>query len=159
MLYFSQTVNAEKFANPQWIVTSLPGGRQLLVLSGVVIIDFWSRQPSWHRDSVTIYPDKDLQSVIASAGLPPAPQGFAIRFLAEQYATFGGMSSIFDQDTAVNAGFAVDAFEPIFDAGTRLVSGIQLDIAVRDSDAALLRVGYHLTAVGRFVQIAIPPIL
>jgi len=101
MLYFSQTVNAEKFANPQWIVTSLPGGRQLLVLSGVVIIDFWSRQPSWHRDSVTIYPDKDLQSVIASAGLPPAPQGLRNQISGGTICNLRGMSSIFDQDTAV----------------------------------------------------------
>ena len=159
MLFAAQTTDAGKFVNPQWIVTPLPAGRHLLVLSGVVIIDFWSRQASWHRESLSISPDRDLALVIASAGVPPAPQGFAIRFLAEQYSTFGGMNSIFDQDTAVNAGFAVDAFKPTFDFGTRLLNGIQLDIAVRDSDAALLRVGYHLTAVGRFVQIAIPPIL
>jgi len=83
MLYFSQTVNAEKICKPSMDRHIASRRSTASRPFWVVIIDFWSRQPSWHRDSVTIYPDKDLQSVIASAGLPPAPQGFAIRFLAE----------------------------------------------------------------------------
>jgi hypothetical protein len=80
---------------------------------------------------------------------------------AEQYATYGSLNSIFDKDTSVNAGFAVDAFRPFFSDGDRGIingSGIDLDIAVQDVDATILRVGYQLTAVGKFVITPQPPI-
>lgn len=154
MFGFLQSVNADKFIKPQWIITPLSADRHLMVLSGVVVIDFWSQQANWHNDTVVIRPDRDFDSMIALLGVPPPPADYVNAFQAEQYAAFGGMSSIFDKDYANNAGFAVDAFAPAFyTSNARAISGIQLDIAVRDSDAALLRVAYHLTAVGHFTQV------
>jgi len=161
MLQFTQSLNPEKFVGPQWIVTALPAKRQLLMLCGILVIDFRNNQKQgWRGDSVEIYPDSDIRSAITYAGVPPPKDGFEIKFVAEQYTTFGAMNSIFDQDASVNAGFAVDSFGPIFyPAVTRQLTGIRLNVAVQDQDAALLRVGYQLTAVGRFEQIAVAPIL
>lgn len=125
-----------------------------MVLSGVVVVDFWSQQSNWNNDTLLIIPDRDFNSMIAFVGVPPPPQDYVNAFQADQYATFGGMSSIFDKDYANNTGFAVNAFEPNFYLSNgRAIYGIQMDLAVRDSDAALLRVAYHLTAVGQFTQV------
>jgi hypothetical protein len=71
------------------------------------------------------------------------------------------VSSIFNQDQSVNSGFAVDVFRPhpfftatdIFTNTPRnnLFAGIQVDAAVRDSDAYLYRLGYRITLVGKIV--------
>jgi hypothetical protein len=68
------------------------------------------------------------------------------------------MNSIFDQDQSVNAGYAVDAYRPIFttrDTFTQIFSSLEVDLAVRDTDAFIFRVGYHLTLTGRVVEVGL----
>ena len=153
-MLFTQSTNASKFVNPQFLVTPLSENRLLLVLSGVVITEFVCTQKAdWHRDTLQIVLDNDIRRALASTGLPNPPAGFHMMFLAEQYATFGGLNSIFDKNAADNAGFAVDSFMPPFDGDSFRVLGMTMDVAVQDSDAILYRVGYQLTAVGQFVQV------
>ena len=153
MLTFDQTSNAqaENFVYPQWIITPLPSDKWLLIVSGIVVINVTSGQSSgWHRDTVRILPDFSGPFTFAGNDL----LNNAVVFQAEQYATYGSLNSIFDKSTSVNAGFAVDAFLPFFSDGGRGVtvgSGIDLDIAVQDIDATILRVAYKITAVGQFV--------
>lgn len=74
---------------------------------------------------------------------------------------FGAISSIFDRNQAVNAGFAVDVWRPnpfgtVTDVITnqpldRIFTGIQVDVAVRDSDAILHRVSYNICLLGQIV--------
>jgi hypothetical protein len=66
----------------------------------------------------------------------------------------------------VNAGFAVDAWRPSpFSSGNdafsgqpvgNIFTGIVVDVAVRDSDAWLYRVGYNITLEGRIVFTDVP---
>jgi hypothetical protein len=68
------------------------------------------------------------------------------------------MNSIFEQNESVNAGYAVDAFRPIFttrDTFPQIFDTLEVDLAVRDNDAFIFRVGYHLTLVGTIVEVAL----
>ena len=68
------------------------------------------------------------------------------------------LSSIFDRHEAIDMGFAVDRWQmqtgPGTEAGTgqtlqNLLSGMIVDVAVRDSDAVLHRVSYSITVQGK----------
>jgi hypothetical protein len=79
----------------------------------------------------------------------------------EQWSPFASLSSIFDQDASDNAGFAVDVWRPtpfgqVQDVLTgqlvgNIFNGIDVDVAVRDSDAWIYRVGYNITLLGKIV--------
>jgi hypothetical protein len=90
------------------------------------------------------------------------------------WAPFVSLGSIFDQNTSINAGFAVNAWRPSPFQKTdnppglgndllthqpvgNIFAGITADVAVRDSDAQILRLGYHITLLGRIVFPASPP--
>jgi hypothetical protein len=84
--------------------------------------------------------------------------------MAEQWAPFASLASIFDQDTSDNAGFAVDVWRPThfdeaFDVVTgqlvgSIFAGINVDVAVRDSDAWLYRLGYNITLLGKIIFVS-----
>jgi hypothetical protein len=164
------------FAGQNWLITPAaravnepaPGiadQKWLLVLSGVTIPGLKSTSSSdWSRETLVFSPDLQapLDSAINQFGIPrpPGVEGadyFAV-FSLEQWAPFAGLSAIFDQDQSVNAGFAVDVWRPNhFTSGTdvagkqvnQIFTGIMVDVAVRDSDAFLLRVSYNITLLGR----------
>jgi hypothetical protein len=89
---------------------------------------------------------------------------YLIRFSVEGWAPFVSLSSIFNQGQSINSGFAVDVWRPNhFGNGTdvlsnrpvnNLFSGINVDLAVRDTDAWLHRIGYNITLVGKIVFVA-----
>jgi hypothetical protein len=66
-----------------------------------------------------------------------------------------------NQGQSVNSGFAVDVWRPNpFNTATHAVTdlpvdhlfeGIQVDVAVRDTDAYIFRLGYNITLLGRIV--------
>ena len=88
---------------------------------------------------------------------------FAIEFSVEEWAPFASLSSIYNQDQSDNSGFAVDLWRPTpFTSGpdvvtnqtvSNLFSGIDVDVAVRDTDAWIYRVSYHITLLGKIVFI------
>jgi hypothetical protein len=75
----------------------------------------------------------------------------------EQWAPFATINSIYDAATAVDAGFAVDGFRPIIATSNNgipnVFQSLEVDLAVRDRDAFIFRVGYQLTLVGRIVEV------
>ena len=168
------------FAAQNWVITpvataagqaqpaSIQDQRWQLLLSGVVLIDMKGVTTSqWRRETVHIMPDLNGPILQAAARygipLPPGTSGsnYLSNFQVEQHAPFSTVSSIFNQDHSVNSGFAVDVFRPhpfftatdIFtnSARDKLFSGIEVDAAVRDSDAYLYRLGYRITLVGKIV--------
>lgn len=138
-----------------------------LILSGVVLIDMKGVSSSqWRHETLSIQPNlKDAAMMAAQRfglPLPPGPTGaWFPAFQVEQLAPFSTLSSVFNAQESINSGFAVDAWRPnpFFTAtdlatntpATNLFAGIQADVAVRDSDAFLFRVGYHITLVGRII--------
>jgi hypothetical protein len=165
------------FAGQNWLVTpaalavgeappvSIAAQKWLLVLSGVAIVDFKGTGADWQRDTLLIRPDIDAPMNHAINRFGIHRPGFA-KFQAEQWSPFAAVSSILDLGQAVNAGFAVDVWRPEFEVGaeavslaplTQLFTGIQADVAVRDSDAFLQRVSYNMTVLGRIVFIDASP--
>lgn len=138
----------------------------LLVLSGVGLLGLKGISAAqWLRDTVSIRPDLSgpLQYAINRYAIP-TPLGtsganYWVGFQVEQWAPFAALSSMFNQNQSVNSGFAVDVWRPNpFGTGTdaftsaplhNLFSGIQVDVAVRDSDAWLYRLSYEITLLGK----------
>ena len=168
-------IEATTFAGQNWLITpaalavnearpqNISGQNWLLVLSGVTIINFKGKTSNdWLRDTVHIQPDLQgpLQHAISRYSIPH-PLGSGIEFRVDQWSPFAAMSSIFNQNESVNSGFAVDVWRPspfvtATDATSNqlvnnLFTGINVDIAVRDSDAWLYRVSYNITLLGRIV--------
>jgi len=177
----SRTLEAEpmlevtNFAGQNWLITpaaiavnehpprQIEDQIWLLVLSGVAMATIKGQSTAqWHHRTVSIRPDlqSPLQYAVNKYGIP-IPQGAALAFQVEQWAPFASLSSIFNQNQSVNSGFAVDVWRPNpFNSAThavtntpvdRLFEGIQVDVAVRDTDAYIYRLGYNITLLGRIV--------
>jgi hypothetical protein len=142
----------------------------LLVLTGVVKADVEGNSThQWLHETLSFAPDMagPFNDAIDRYSIPqPSADGpvFAIRFSVEEWAPFASLSSIYNQDQSDNSGFAVDLWRPTpFQHGpdvltnqtvSNLFSGIDVDVAVRDTDAWIYRVSYHITLLGKIVFIA-----
>jgi hypothetical protein len=169
----SQTVLA--FAGQNWLITpaalsaneakpqDIHNQKWLLTLSGVGFINLKGKTSNdWFRDTIRILPDIDspMNFGLSTHGIPKPPQ-FALRFQVEQIAPFSAMSSIFNAGQSINSGFAVDVWRPSpFATDTNalngqsvsnLFDGIVVDVAVRDSDAFMFRISYHITLLGKII--------
>jgi hypothetical protein len=152
--------------------TEISGQRWLLVLSGVAVCNFEGQTTNdWTRDTILIQPDINgaLEDAIASHNIPrphlqpptTAVPGFQVN--QAKGAPFATLNSIFDTPGSLNDGFAVDSWQmshhfahnaqhdayidPIVD----IIDGLTVDAAVRNSDAELYRIGYHITLIGLIV--------
>lgn len=83
----------------------------------------------------------------------------------------GGLSAIYDQHESIDAGFAVNGWRPTpFQTGVdvhlpppldlvgNIFTGVRVDLAVRDSDAFLLRIAYNITLLGRIIFLRSTPL-
>jgi hypothetical protein len=60
------------------------------------------------------------------------------------------LSSIFNDEEANNAGWAVNAFRLEDPTILRSAAVLIVDTAVRDTDGYILRLGYNITMLGTF---------
>lgn len=173
-------IDASSFAGENWLITpaaSAVGAAEptriqdqtwLLVLSGVAIVDLKGVTASeWRRETVLLQPELSgpLQYAITRYSIPTPPgadgYNFTTSFQVEQWAPFAALSSVFNQHESVDSGFAVDVWRPnhfetkqdAFSSAMldRLFTGIQVDVAVRDSDAWIHRISYQITLLGKIV--------
>ena len=143
-----------------------PGDQKwLIILSGVAIIDFKGiNSDDWRWETFRLI-IPDLKDAIQASG-KKAPKGSALYFQVEQWAPYATLNAIFDKDHSVNAGFAVDNYRPVFQVlsdskGVKfhnIFSCLEVDAAVRDSDAWIFRIGYNVTLMGKILTIKLPPI-
>ncbi len=156
--------------------SSIHDQKFLLVLSGVVYANLKGNSSSqWLHETLSFIPDMAGQSPLWNSGplnwaisrfgipKPPGQIGaqFYIDFAVEEWAPFASLSSVFNQDQSINSGFAVDVWRPThFNTGTdafthlpieNIFTGITVDVAIRDSDAWIYRIGYHITLLGKIV--------
>ena len=147
------------FAGQNWLITPAASAvnetppqriedqKWLLVLSGVAMATVKGESTAqWKHQTVSMRPNlhTPLQYAVTKYGIP-IPQGAALAFQVE----------------SVNSGFAVDVWRPNpFNTATHAVTnlpvdhlfeGIQVDVAVRDTDAYIFRLGYNITLLGRIV--------
>lgn len=139
--------------------------RWIFGLSGVAIVDFTGTSNAvWRHDQLLISPNLGSALVPAlttySIPVPPGTPGkdWAPWMQVEDTLPFATLGSIFDAQESINAGFAVDGWtvqtRPGTETGTgatlqNLLSGVVADLAVRDNDAILHRVSFHLLVQGR----------
>jgi hypothetical protein len=177
------------FAGQNWLITpaalavgehppaNIHDQKFLLVLSGVVIADLQGNSASdWLRETLSFLPDMagsqnsgPLNWAIGRFGIPKPSGNFKIEFSLEEWAPFASLSSMFNQGQSINSGFAVDVWRPThfatgIDAFTHapvgnIFTGIDVDVAVRDTDAFLFRVGYNISLLGKIVFVVVPKVL
>jgi hypothetical protein len=163
----------DTFAGQNWLITpaalavdeaaprNISGQKWLLVLSGVAITDFKGNSPAaWLAETLMIRPDvsSPLNHAVDKYSIPKPG---TVKFQVEQGIPFAATSSIFNQNQSVNSGFSVNVWRPApYDTGidassgaalNMLFTGIAVDVAVRDNDAWLYRVSYHITLLGKIV--------
>jgi hypothetical protein len=161
------------FAGQNWLITpaalaanesrpqDIHDQKWLLTLSGVGLINLKGNSTSnWLHDTIHILPDmfSPLNFALVTHAIPKPPE-FDLKFQVEQMAPFSAMSSVFNQGQSINSGFAVDTWRPApFETVTnalngrtvsKVFTGIRVDVAVRDTDAFMFRISYHVTLLGK----------
>ena len=159
--------------------TSIQDQKWLLVLSGVVIADLQGASGEWFQQTVSFMPDMAGSDDPTATSGPlnwaintysiPKPAGspvtqYLIRFSVEEWVPFVAPNSMFNESQSMNCGFAVDVWRPNhFGSGmdvltnqpvNNIFSGINADLAVRDTDSWLDRLGYTITLLGKIVFLA-----
>jgi hypothetical protein len=157
---------------------SIHDQKWLLVLTGVAIANLEGNSSAeWLHETLSFLPDMagpqnsgPLNWAIGQYAIPKPPgANYVIRFSLEEWAPFVSLSSIFNQDQSINSGFAVDVWRPThfsngIDAFTHqpvgnVFTGVDVDVAVRDTDAWIYRVGYNITLLGKIVFLTVPKTL
>jgi hypothetical protein len=164
--------------------TSIHDQKWLLILSGVVITDLRGEDGEWGHQTVSFIPDIAGPDDPDSTSGPlnwainqysiPKPAGspgmdYLIRFSVEEWVPFVAPNAMFNESESMNCGFAVDVWRPNhFGNGTdvltnlpvnNIFSGINADLAVREKDAWLHRLGYRVALLGKIVFVATSPAL
>jgi hypothetical protein len=147
----------------------------LLVLSGVVVANLQGNSnAAWLRETVIFLPGNSLslgigpnegplKYAISHYSIPTPsqnPKDYDVVFSLEGWAPFASLSAIFDQSQSINAGYAVEVWRPrhfmhalkfpdITQPIHRIFTGISVDVGIRDNDAFILKLGYHITLLGR----------
>jgi len=178
----------DTFAGQNWLITpaalaineppptNIHAQKWLLTLSGVGMVNLeGNSEADWLHETLLLLPTiiDPMHYAIATHGIP-TPQGtegkqYSLGFQVEQWSPYASISSIFNQGESLNSGFAVDVWRPNhfgtgFDEFSHqsignLYTGLQVDVAVRDTDAWLYRVGYNILLLGKIVFLAIPETL
>lgn len=174
----------DTFAGQNWLITpaasaaneppptDIRAQKWLLTLSGVGMVNLkGTSEATWLQETLLLRPTiiDPMHYAIATHGIPtPRSEGgqYTLAFQVEQWSPYASISSIFNENVSNNSGFAVDVWRPDhFDNGIdalshqpvgNLYTGLQVDVAVRDTDAWLYRVGYNILLLGKIVFVAIP---
>ena len=135
-----------RFSSSHWVHTPVANDRHLFTLTGIVIIDYQGfTSNDWRKATLHL-------GIKFPRDFYPAGKVFKL----EQWAPFVTINAIYNKDQAINAGWAVDDFgvEPAQDPKIGASVGIWANIAIRNSDGYMFRVGYTLTVSGVFVDAA-----
>jgi hypothetical protein len=147
----------------------------LLVLSGVVVANRQGKA-DWLSETVSFLPGNSLSLGIGPNEGPlkyainhyaiptPSqnPKDYDLVFSLEDFswAPFVSLSKIFDAHTSIDAGYAVEVWRPrhfmhavrfpdVTQPIDRIFTGITVDVGIRDTDAFIYKLGYHITLLGR----------
>jgi hypothetical protein len=159
-IFLSQSGDPSKFAGRNFMFVpieapSIPptdAFRGLIILSGVAIIDFAGNRPGdWRRDRVILDLDVDVGRAIHLAPYTPPPALQFVGFSIEQFVPFATVNARLARllpQHAVNPndGTAVDAFWS--SPGGAMIS---IDVAVRNIDSVIHRLGYQLSLYGTLI--------
>jgi hypothetical protein len=140
----NQHQHPELFHSVHQLVMPSTGGRTFVHLTGVVQATLrGTSQEQWREETFRIY--VNLDKAAHDAGFPSTHW-----FRAVHWTAFATLSSIFNDEEANNAGWAVNAFRLEDPTILRSAAVLIVDTAVRDTDGYILRLGYNITMLGTF---------
>lgn len=113
------------------VVSGPSGANRLFIYTGVAGFAFKGTSGSWLRDFI----DFELGRVFSP--------GQVLRVVAT-----GSLNSIRNDQTAVNAGWAVDRLIARWDSVEQRIK-LRADLAVSDIDGYLLRMGYQVSVLAK----------
>jgi hypothetical protein len=152
LITLSERSQRDRFVSLHFIGISLPDERVMITRSGIARVAFDGKSSDdWAREELQLL--LNLRSAIRRVQPRPPGKGleWALRF--EQWAPIAGPNAIFNADQSINAGYAVDTFRLDVPDEPKTFVPLVADLAVRDADARLIRVGYYVTIVGRLEEI------
>ncbi|MGG5260435.1 hypothetical protein [Phycicoccus avicenniae] len=139
-----------------------------LTLTGVVFCDVQgTSQSAWRYETVSFTPHFTPALEWAASWMGARSGGRNWLFELEQWAPHVTTATNFNRNVANNSGHGVDAWRPApFRTETdafgvqrqQLFAGVHADVVVRDTDAIIHRLAYHVTLVGRLTLHDVPPI-
>jgi hypothetical protein len=146
----------EPFEGLHKLAYLLPDGRAHLILSGVALLDLQgAKKPSGqeHYQWVRRTYELTLRTgfLADQVQLPPVPEGQRRVLRLERWAVFAGLNSIDNLNLSNDAGHAVDRFGLRAQSGTDINDDVTMfvDLAVRDEDGHVRRVGYQLNLIAK----------
>jgi hypothetical protein len=149
------TIDApEQFAVQNFLVLPLGGVRFLVCLSGVAKVDLSGQQgPDWHRDGVDIL--FSIDDVLRVMGHTPSPNHH-FSFRLHQWLPLVTPNAFTDLDQAVNFGAAVDRYSIGWQEEAPQLT-LHADIAARDVDTTLHRIGYMVLLIIDIIEVPDEP--
>jgi hypothetical protein len=169
-------VGFSSFAGQNWLITpaalavnetkptSIANQSWLIQFSGVGILDLKGNNSNdWRREVLVFFPDVSaaLQFAINQHHIPVPTSSFGHvtpSIVVNQIAPYAAISSAFEKSSGgADFGFAVDDWRPNpFFSGpdvhgnhvSNVFTGIDVDIAVRNTQAVIHRVSYQITIIG-----------
>jgi hypothetical protein len=151
--------SSQFFASRHFIAYPIGGGHYAIVRSGILLLkneqaatspNGFKGESSWRGEQFRIR--LDLAQSIRRLN-PPAPaSGYHWAFDMDQWAPIASLNSIFNANVSNNAGSSVNTFA-IVQSGAQDFVTLVMDVAERDTDGYLYRIGFYVTLVGRLVQV------
>lgn len=135
-----RTFSREDIDSFHWVKFWGINGQVMYVLSGVILVDMKGSTPNdWWGFAATCTID-----------IPELPAGSGLRI--HYHAPFASLNSIYDYNVSNNAGYSVNNFkleavDSVANYGVKQVN-LVFELAARDSDAFIHRVGFNITMTG-----------
>lgn len=108
-------------------------------VSGVAVFSFKGNSLQWLHDKLTIHAPLPVNLIPV-----PPKQGYYPVFKCKYWVVYASLNSIFNQGPANNSGHAVDSFRLTNPGNVSNTAFMEAELAVRDTDAYLFRVGYKV---------------
>lgn len=150
----SERNQPDRFDALHWLGYMLPDGRAFPMVSGDALVNYGGGAPDFTRETFIL--SVRIDRAMSLLQLPPAPDGFYNALRLNQWVVFASPNAMNNDDA--NAGYAVDRFfltgnlnAPVYDS-----LGVRVDVAARNSNGWLYRVGYHVTMIAQVVQERVP---
>jgi hypothetical protein len=121
--------------HPHHVLYQTPDGKRLYTLTGTAMVSFHASGQDWTRGAVEIPID-----------IPDLPPGMGLSLI--HWAPLITLAAISNDNAATNAAWAVDRFRVRDPDRSRRVVRVSVDLAVRDADGFILRLGYYVHLLG-----------
>jgi hypothetical protein len=125
-------------ATSHWVKFNTGDNRICYTLTGIFIVNLKGSSQDWLRERI-----------ILTIPIPALPSGKGLS--VENWAPLFTLSAIYNKDNSLNNGDAIDNFDlnsvPSPNSGETVLSFFA-DVALRDSDSFIFRIGYNVTLVG-----------